>query len=300
MNWLGFARRVSMVCVTFGLIMSFGFASLGLADGESTPAGESGTATTSFDLSKALEAYKKGDLAVAQSELLALDAKYPGQLSVLNNLALIAVKKGTYGAAIGLWRKAETYFPTESSIESSIHWALQKLPKTEIAREYDTWEGIRQGLLLRTAPTLISIASAVFLVIGGWLLIRWWALRKRALKSDSPLPPFPIGGSTLFVLFVFLLLVLIGQFLDRVDLRGTIVEKKVEVRSAASPNATALFEIFEGMEVLILDSRTVRDGTGETTPESTWRRIHYPGGMTGWVLEKQVFATVDPSERAFR
>ena len=296
MNRLRFARRVSMVCVTFGLLVSLGFAPFGFGADDSAPAAESGAATTSFDLSKALEAYKKGDLAVAQSELLALDAKYPGQLSVLNNLALIAVKKGSYGAAIGLWRKAETYFPTESSIESSIQWALQKLPKTEIAREYDTWEGVRQGLLLRTAPTLISIASAVFLVVGGWLLIRWWALRKRALSSDSPLPSFPLGGSTLLVLFLFLFLVLVGQFLDRVDLRGTIVEKKVDVRSAASPNATALFEIFEGMEVLILDSRTVRDGTGETT----WRRIHYPGGMTGWVLEKQVLATVDPSERAFR
>jgi hypothetical protein len=45
------------------------------------------------------------------------------------------------------------------------------------------------------------------------------------------------------------------------------------------------------MEVIVLESRLVG--------KASWRRISYPGGMTGWVPEQAVFTSTDSSARAW-
>lgn len=242
--------------------------------------------------STAVQAIKKNDLDAARQRLLELDKSHPKQLAVLNNLALIAIKKNQIGSAIALWRQAQYEYPTDDTIDASIQWALKKLPKTELSKDYDLWESFRSNVLHKTSPLLTVVLSAILMVIGGWMLLRWWSRRRQALEQETAMPSLPLAGITIMLLFVFLSAVALSQFVDRIDIRGTVLGKKVEVRSAADSSATVLFEIFEGMEVLVLDSRAV----GETT----WRRIHYPGGMSGWVKDTDVMTTADATERAFQ
>ncbi len=238
----------------------------------------------------AIDAIKKNDLDSARQSLLEIDKKYPKQLAVLHNLALIAVKKNQLGPAIAIWRKAQYEYPTDENIDASILWTLKKLPKTELTKDYDIWESIRNNVLHKTSPLFTVILSVLIMVLGGWSLLRWTARRQRALDQETAIPPLPIAGITLTVVFLFLTSIAVCQFIDRVDIRGTVLPQKTEVRSAADSTATVLFEIFEGMEVLVLDSRTVGD--------TSWRRIHYPGGMSGWVKETDIMTTDDGLERA--
>lgn len=240
----------------------------------------------------AIQAIKKNDLDTARQRLLELDKSNPKQLAVLNNLALIAVKKNQLGPAIALWRQAQYEYPTDETIDASIQWALKKLPKTELSKDYDLWESFRSSVLHKTSPMLTVVLSAVLMVLGGWMLLRWWARRRQALEQETAMPALPLAGFTVVLLFFFLSAMALSQFVDRIDIRGTVLRKKVEVRSAADSSATVLFEIFEGMEVLVLDSRVVG--------EATWRRIHYPGGMSGWVKDTDVMTTADATERAFQ
>lgn len=240
----------------------------------------------------AIQAFKKNDLDTAQQRLLELDKATPKQLAVLHNLALIAARKNQLGSAIALWRQAQYAYPTDENVDASIQWALKKLPKTELSKDYDLWESFRSDVLQKTSPLLTVTFSAVLMVVGGWMLLRWWSRRRQALEQETAMPSLPLAGIAVVLMFVFLSGIALSQFVDRIDIRGTVLGKKVDVRSAADSSATVLFELFEGMEVLVLDSRAV----GETK----WRRVHYPGGMSGWIKDTDVMTTADATERAFQ
>ena len=243
------------------------------------------------EFQSAVAAFKTGKLEEAKRLFLELEKKHPGDPALLLNLGLIATKERRPGAALGLWRKGLSLHPTDDELSNAVDWLKPKLPKAEIARKFDTWETWRRALFIRVSPVLTVSMSALFFFLGGWMLVRWWGSRKRALDEELAMPAAPLGGTALSLLSLFLLATSIGIFIDRLDIRGTIVDETVEVRSAPDGAATALFSAFEGMEVIIRDTRKVG--------EEPWRRVTYPGGLTGWILDRQVLTSVDPSDRAF-
>lgn len=243
------------------------------------------------EFASGVTAFKAGKLEDAKKIFLKLESEHPGDPTLLLNLGLIAHKEKHDGAALGLWRKALSLHPTNDAILNAIDWLKPKMPKTEIAHEIDSWEEARRLLLLRISPVQTVVVSALFLFFAGWSLLRWWGARRRALEQELAMPPPPIGGVVMSLLAIFLVGISLAIFIDHLDIRGTIVPEKVDVRSAPELAATSLFEAFEGMEVIVLEARKVGD--------ETWRRISYPGGMTGWVRERDVMSFADPSERAF-
>ncbi len=250
-----------------------------------------GPTSDSAAFSEAVAAFKSGKTEDAKRLFLALEAQHPGDPTLLLNLGLIATKERRPGAALGLWRKGLAQHPTHDELSNAVDWLKPKLPKTEIARKIDAWEEWRRALFVSVSPLLIVTMSAVFFFFGGWMLLRWWGSRKRALDEELAMPPAPVGGATITILSLFLLATSIGIFIDRLDIRGTIVDQTVEVRSAPDAAATPLFSAFEGMEVIVRDTRKVG--------EETWRRVTYPGGLTGWIRDRQVLTSVDASEHAF-
>lgn len=243
------------------------------------------------EFATAVAAFKAGKLSDARDGFLKIDSQYPSDPIVLLNLGLIAQKEKRAGAALALWRKGLAAHPTDPALQNAVDWLKPKLPKAEIAHDIDAWEEFRRLFLLRVSPSQIVMASAVFLFFAGALLLRWWGARRRSIDEDLASPPAPIGGVVMSVLALFLVAVSIAFFIDRLDIRGTIVSSKVDVRSAPDIAATSLFEAFEGMEVVILEARKVGD--------EAWRRINYPGGLSGWVRDRDVMTSADPSDRAF-
>lgn len=247
------------------------------------------------DFTSAIAAFKANRLEDAKKAFLELEKNNPGDPTLLLNLGLIAEKEKRPGAALALWRKGLASHPTDDELLNAVDWLKPKLPKSDIARQFDTWEDLRKSFLLRVSPIWIIAFSAIFLLLGGWLLLRWWGLRKRAFEEETASPPLPIAGFVITGLFAFLFVAMIGLFIDRLDIRGTIVNASIDVRSAPDAAATSLFTAFEGMEVIVRDTRVV----GSESAKETWRRVTYPGGLTGWVRDRDVLTAIDPSERAF-
>ncbi len=268
---------------------------LGLSPGASFASnptdGVNSSSAADATFSKAVASYKAGKLEDARTGLLDLESRYPTDPSLLLNLGLIAQKEKRLGAAMAIWRKGLVANPTDESLSNAIDWLKPKLPKSEIAHEIEAWEEFRKSFLIRVSPIAVTAVSAIFLLFAGWFLLRWWGSRRRALELETSLPPTPIAGLAFSFLFLIMAGLSIAIIFDRLELRGTIINAKAEVRSAPDAAATALFEVYEGMEVVVRDSRTVGD--------LTWRRITYPGGMTGWVQDGELLTSVDASERAW-
>lgn len=250
-------------------------------------------ASFSLDLrfAEGVTAFKAGKLEDARKNFLELENDYPGDPSLLLNLGLIAQKEKRNGAALALWRKGLVAHPTNDALSNAIEWTKSKLPKTEIAHEIDGWEELRKSFLIRVSPFAVSGVTTVFLLLAGWFLLRWWGARRRALDLETSMPPAPISGIVFGIFFALMFSISTAIFIDRLDTRGTVVGAKSEVRSAPEAAATVLFQVFEGMEVIVRNSRKVGD--------ESWRRITYPGGMTGWVHETDVLTSADASNRAW-
>lgn len=276
--------------------LRFGIISLALVIAFSPRASfSSDTEPATANFAKAVSDFKAGRMEDAKTAFLELEKNNPGDPTLLLNLGLIAQKEKRPGAALALWRKGLANHPTDEELLNAVDWLKPKLAKAEIARQFDTWEQIRKSLLLRVSPIFVIALSAVFLLIGGWLLLRWWGRRKRALEEDAALPPLPIAGFVISGLFLFLFTALLGLFLDRLDIRGTIVSTSVEARSAPETTATTLFTAFEGMEMIVRDTRVIETPAGK----EAWRRVTYPGGLTGWVRDRDILTSIDSSDRAF-
>jgi hypothetical protein len=243
------------------------------------------------EFARAVQSYKTGKTEEAKSAFLALERAMPGNPAAILNLGLIAMKERRPGAALGLWRKGLTEHPTHTELNNAVQWGRTRLQKTDLAHDFSAWESYRSKVLLQISPSAVITASATFLFLAGWLWLRWWGRRRRAYEEDAAGPTTPLAAIFITAFFAFLFTVLITLFLDRLDVRATVLKPKVAVLSAPDPEATVLFEVFEGLEVLVRDVRLVGNGK--------WRRITFPGGLTGWVRDDDVFSTVDPSERAF-
>jgi len=232
-----------------------------------------------------ITAFQKGDFKQAQTsfrESLKLEEDNP---VVLHNLAMTAQRSGQMGEAIALWRKALALHPGYAPAERAIHWARGQLERPEIPHETEFWESLR-GTVLFTAPIISYIfICALLLLSAGWLILRYFGTRRRALLDEKPLPPFPASAAILTAGFLFFALTSVAKVWDLSTVRGTILPKKVEARSSPDAGATALFDLYEGLEVIV--RANVKNG------ENDWTQVTYPGGPTGWIPRSAVFATTD-------
>lgn len=250
-----------------------------------------GSAQPEALFSQGAKSFREGKLEEAKKSFLAVETEHPGHTDTLLNLGLIAFKEKRIGAAIGIWRKGLAGEPTSEPLFQAIAFARTKLEKQDMPREFSGWERYRELLLVRLSPALVLLASAFFLLGCGWLWLRWIGARKRAHDEETAGPPPPLGAIVFSILFVFIVGILGSIAIDRNDLRGTVIASKVAVLSAPELEATSLFDLFEGLEVLVRETRDVEG--------KSWRRVTYPGGLSGWVPAATIFATDDPAERAF-
>jgi hypothetical protein len=195
---------------------------------------------------------------------------------VLYNLALTEMKLGHAGLAIGLWRKALEVDPGFGPAEDALNYHSEKLKIKELPHKITAMETLRNRVLIHFTLSNFLALSLILFFVTGWFSVIYLGQRHRHKKGEGKLPPFPTLTFVLGLLFVGSIALTVAKVLDQNLSRGTIVTEKVEARTGPGEDQAVLFELFEGMEVIVRESV-------ETEPEKKWVQVTYPGGMTGWI-----------------
>lgn len=203
----------------------------------------------------------------------------PNNPSILTNLALAHFQKNEKGQAIAYFRRALWVDPDFGPAANGLNFLLSQLEVKEIPHRIESYESFRRSFLAPVSPWLYPLLGSFLFFFGGWLIIRYLSARKKALAEELSLPPFPTVGS--FFLFFFLISTSFAllKFYDLKQTRGTIIVSQAKVLAAPDEKASSLYEIPEGLEVIVQRS------------QNDWLQITYPGGMTGWVPARSVYAT---------
>jgi tetratricopeptide (TPR) repeat protein len=228
-----------------------------------------------------LAAYQKSDFKNARlcfSETLAKD---PSQIVAWYDLGLTEAKLGNAGLAMAFWRKALLLSPSFSQAKYALAYTKNKLERSDIPHDVETWETLHNDVLIYGSVIQFSIVTAILFFIAGWLVLMFIGARRRALLDEKPLPSFPIAAGLASIAFVTLLTLTICKVIDESDLRATIIAKKIEARALPDQTSTSLFDLFEGLEVIVRQTR------------KDWIQVTYPGGATGWIPRTTVFTNAD-------
>jgi hypothetical protein len=232
-----------------------------------------------------LAAFQKGDDKGARAsfqEALKLEPENP---VALFNLGLTESRAGNKGLALALWRKALAAKPDFEPPARAIEWTREKLEHSEISHEVELWESFRTSALVSVPLGKYLLATAILLLVAGWLSLRYVGLRRQARLDEKPMPPFPTTAVFSGILFVVMVFLGVSKAYDDSMLRGTLIVKKIEARSAPDAQATPLFDLYEGLEVLV------------KTRADAWTQVTYPGGSTGWIPSSALLATNESANR---
>lgn len=203
----------------------------------------------------------------------------PNNVQTLYNLGLTENRAKNEGLALGLWRKALVLQPTNHQVAQAIEFAENNLPQRPISRGGDLFESLHDSFLAETSLMSLIALNLALLAFAGWILIRYAARRSRSIENEEPSPPFPYIGILFGLGLVVSAIVLGAKVYDLTLTRATITADKVEVKTSPDSQAATLFELFEGVEVIVRQSR------------EGWMQVTYPGGLSGWVQSDAVLVS---------
>jgi tetratricopeptide (TPR) repeat protein len=249
--------------------------------GEQPPAQESPQKTETFEeaFQKGIELYRQSKFAEAATHFQRASEVESSNVPTLTNLALAEFQAGNKPIAVALLRKAIALDPDFSTPAAGIKFILPQLEVREIPHEIQLRESLRNQLLAPVPLTAYLILTAVFLLGGGWLLLGFWGARRRAIKMDLQLPPFPTVGALFLLAFILTSSLSIAKIIDYQIPRGTIIKDKIQVMSAPDSASVGLFDLYGGLEVVL-----------ETVKEE-WVQVTYPGALSGWIPRSAVYPT---------
>ena len=232
----------------------------------------------------ALKSLQADDLSAACLQLKELNQENPDNPPVLHNLGYCEDRQGQLGSAMARWRRAVALDPYFSGARQSIEIAGEKLKVKQLPHRLTAWEGFRKTILVRVDSTSLNFATWLGFLFFGLQAIRQLGAYRRARASRDRLSPWSASLFVWGLLFLGFSTLSLSKWWDLRQPRGTIILEKVEARTGPGPNETPLFDLFEGLDVRIEDRATWEDGT-------EWRKVAYPGGMTGWIPESSLLQT---------
>lgn len=224
-----------------------------------------------------LKLYRDKKFDLATQTFSSLNAENPNQTAVLFNWGLSAFQNNQKGLAIGAWRKALNIEPYHLPTRAALSYAAKIIPNQSKAQ--DTWfERVRaQYLQDLTLNQLLFSTWILFVTAGGFISV-YLGKRRAALRDLTPLPVLNwIPVVLLMALFVSLGLLGLKCY-DWITPRATVVISTA-VKTGPDESGSSLFEVKEGMEILIKQQK------------NNWTQIHSPGGMSGWVPNNILFQT---------
>jgi hypothetical protein len=228
-----------------------------------------------------IAAFQKGDFEQARKFFVSMLQTDQTNPVALYDLGLTEQRAGRNGLALGLWRKALATHPGFAPPEKAVHWQQARLEHGDIPHEVESWESFRKVALVPYSLDTFLAAGALLLVGGGWTLLAYFGRRRQARLDEKPNPSFPVSATLCSFCFVIAFALAVAKIVDMQVIRGTVTEKKIEVRSSPDAGGTPLFDLYEGLEVV------VQQKSGD------WVQVTYPGGSTGWIPKTALFATTD-------
>lgn len=268
--------KTRVLTLTFILCALFATASFVRAE---DPAPTEPAATFESAFQSGLAAYQKQDYAAAQASFVQALTLRPDENSTLFNLGLTASRMGQRGWSLGYFRRVLAQDPGHSEARQALNFSLKQNPPREIPHQIETWETLHASVLSLASLATFAFLSLLIFFAAAWTWLTYLGARNRALKAETALPAPPILAIA-FTLVLAAALTLTGaKVLDLREARATIVLEKVSAQTAPSDQAPSLFDLFEGLEVL------VRQVKGD------WIQVTYPGAMTGWVPKNSLFVT---------
>jgi tetratricopeptide (TPR) repeat protein len=258
-----------LICF-FILSLVLCFASLSPAQ-EPKPAGPPFTAATNAYLSKD---YKK-----AQALFTDLLKQEPTNAVIIANLALTEYQLGQKLRALGLFRKALHFEPDLDMALEGLKFVSEQVPAANNKGDLSLFEFLRQNLLTYVPMFAYFGMSALCLFAFGWVLISYIERRKRALETETPLPPWPWVGAVQASLFVLFLALFLLKIYDQNLPRGTIIVDQVSLQTAPGDNQVTFFDLLGGQEVYVISE------------SGDWAQIQAPDKPAGWIKKSSLMMT---------
>ncbi len=209
-----------------------------------------------LSFSNGLKSYQKQQYEQASVYFLKALQKSPHNSTVLYNLGLTELQRGNQGRALGYLRRAQYLDPYTSEIKKALDF---------INSPHNTTFTLRD--IFRKIP--IDVLMGLF-TLGLILMISTGLnyLHKRTQQTS-----FPIALFTFFCCTFIFGLALGYKIKDQHTMRVTVIVPKAEAHSGPNKNQATLFEIKEGIEVLVHKKL------------HSWLQVTAPSGGTGWIHE---------------
>lgn len=195
----------------------------------------------------------------------------------LYNWGLSAYQTQKKGLAVGLWRRALYLDPELSPSREALEFISQELPQDHTAEVASQWHQLRSNVLDKVSLNKLLILVWIFLLTAGFIMIRYWGKRSRALRDNTPMPPLPHVGFGFSFVFTFLVLLSIAKAISLFEIRATIITNATTLRTGPSENDNSIFDLVEGADVSV------------RTAQNSWVLITIPTGLSGWVPAASLF-----------
>lgn len=213
--------------------------------------------------------------------------KEPDNVAALINKANAEFNLGRYGWAIALARRAVTLDPENDAANRAVEHLSAQIQSPDITKEIELFESIRNELLVPIPLWVAFAAMLMMFTFGGYLLLRYFGVRKKALKTEQVLPPFPSVGALLAIGWLFFSFVFWAKVYDHNRARVTVVSEKSAVLAGPGEDQLLLFDAPAGVEFILKGV------------QGDWALVKYPGGLSGWTLKKNLFTTSGPALENF-
>jgi tetratricopeptide (TPR) repeat protein len=223
-------------------------------------------------LQKQIHSTKNNNLIRHWSYTLACKKKHPASAILNFNIGNVYFKKGELAMSIASYERAKRFKPTDEDIQHNLLFAKAKTVD-KIEKQNHTLGTIvfsQASSFLSSYQWTITSIVCCWLAAGSFMLFLFSAGWKK------------IGFYLGVVLALCSVLFLgIGKNVFSIENKcnsGVIAVEKVFIKSAPDNNASDLFLLHEGTEVLLLDQV---DG---------YAKIRLDDGKTGWLPQQDILA----------
>ncbi len=237
-----------------------------------------------------LKSYQESNFEQAKQDFLTALQEEPQNPFINYNLALAEWKLGHLGMSLAFLRRAQYVNPSFGEAIRAETSIRENLKVKDLPHQISLWETIRTQLLKNISIDGLLGVLALVLVVLGYTGPKYLGARRRIAEEGGGEAPNP-GAFAISCILVALILITTGlKFFDLTLPRATIVAEKVEALSGPEAGASGLFELSEGLEVIV--RRTFLDSNSKE-----WVQVTYPGGMTGWILSENLVSHADSNLR---
>jgi len=214
------------------------------------------------------QAYTDGDLEMALTRYRAAMAQGAGDADLHYNLGNTYARRGDLGQAIACYLRAQRRAPRDRDIRTNLTWVRSHTKDLELVG------GSLPPVIaqLDTAVHQLSVDEwALILVLLSWLMagLVAWSWRRGWLASGSRRVLILLGA-----LLALSAVVLATRWYEE-EIRDTavIIAEEVEVRSGPATTFPVVFQIHDGLTLVVRDQR------------DDWVQIGLGGDWVGWVPE---------------